>query len=145
MASLDAAGHALAGVIGGLVSTTATYPLLTVTTRMQVRGNEYGSIFQALKKILLEEKWTGLFSGIQSAWFGISVTQAVYYYWFELFKALAENKAGKKKSMTTAESLIVSSLAGVVTVFATNPIWVVNTQMQVSFLFSRPFTLLFSG
>lgn len=76
---------------------------------------------------------TGLFSGLESALFGISVTNFVYYYWYEWTRAAFEKaavKAGRpSKKLTTVESIMAGALAGSATVLITNPIWVVNTRM----------------
>jgi solute carrier family 25 (peroxisomal adenine nucleotide transporter), member 17 len=65
--------------------------------------------------------------------FGISVTNFVYYYWYEWTRAgfeKAATTAGRaSKNLTTVESMIAGALAGSATVLITNPIWVVNTRM----------------
>lgn len=65
--------------------------------------------------------------------FGISVTNFVYYYWYEWTRAFFEKaaeKAGRaSKKLTTVESMIAGALAGSATVIITNPIWVINTRM----------------
>jgi adenine nucleotide transporter 17 len=75
----------------------------------------------------------GLYAGLDSALFGISVTNFVYYYWYEWTRAAFEKaavKAGRaSKKLTTVESIIAGALAGSATVMITNPIWVVNTRM----------------
>jgi adenine nucleotide transporter 17 len=76
---------------------------------------------------------TGLYAGLDSALFGISVTNFVYYYWYEWTRAGFEKaaiKAGRaSKNLTTLESMMAGALAGSATVLLTNPIWVVNTRM----------------
>jgi solute carrier family 25 (peroxisomal adenine nucleotide transporter), member 17 len=65
--------------------------------------------------------------------FGISVTNFVYYYWYEWTRAGFEKAAitaGRaSKNLTAVESMIAGALAGSATVLITNPIWVVNTRM----------------
>jgi len=74
-----------------------------------------------------------LYAGLDSALFGISVTNFVYYYWYEWTRAgfqTAAVKAGRAtKRLTTLESMIAGAIAGSATVILTNPIWVVNTRM----------------
>lgn len=76
---------------------------------------------------------TGLYAGLDSALFGISVTNFVYYYWYEWTRSGFEKtalKAGRgSKKLTTIESMIAGAIAGSATVLLTNPIWVVNTRM----------------
>lgn len=76
---------------------------------------------------------SGLYSGLESALFGISVTNFVYYYWYEFTRSAFEKAAIKggrgSKKLTTVESMIAGAIAGSATVLITNPIWVVNTRM----------------
>jgi len=130
----DNVAHALAGAGGGILSTALTYPLITLSTRAQVESkNADQSFLQAVNKIVQREGISGLYAGIDSALFGISLTNFVYYYWYEWTKAFFENaaiKAGRaSKKLTTAESMAAGAVAGSLTVLITNPIWVVNTRM----------------
>ena len=86
-----------------------------------------------MKRIVQREGVNGLYAGLDSALFGISVTNFVYYYWYEWTRAGFENAAAKagraSKRLTTIESMIAGAIAGSATVLLTNPIWVVNTRM----------------
>lgn len=126
--------HALAGAGGGLLSMALTYPLITLSTRAQVESKKAKTnTLQAAKKIVAREGLPGLYAGLDSALFGISVTNFVYYYWYEwtrsafLKAAKAANRPGGK--LTTLESMAAGAIAGSATVLMTNPIWVVNTRM----------------
>ncbi|TPX44017.1 hypothetical protein SeMB42_g02111 [Synchytrium endobioticum] len=129
----DNVAHAISGATGGMFSMALTYPLVTVSTRAQVTAKKQGTSKQtgssALKNIIKEEGISGLYSGIESALFGIGVTNGVYYYWYELVKAFFDPTS---RGMTTAESMIAGAIAGSATTLITNPIWVLNTRMTVS-------------
>jgi solute carrier family 25 (peroxisomal adenine nucleotide transporter), member 17 len=153
----DNIAHALSGAGGGLLSMTLTYafslsvplcfalyqetndhfssyPLITLSTRAQVESKRADSNFlDAVRRIVAREGITGLYAGLDSALFGISVTNFVYYYWYEWTRAAFEKaavKAGRaSKNLTTIESMIAGAIAGSATVMLTNPIWVVNTRM----------------
>lgn len=88
-----------------------------------------------MKRIVQREGVTGLYAGLDSALFGIGVTNFVYYYWYEWTRAGFETaavKAGRaSKRLTTIESMIAGAIAGSATVLLTNPIWVVNTRMTI--------------
>jgi solute carrier family 25 (peroxisomal adenine nucleotide transporter), member 17 len=115
-----------------------------LSTRAQVDAKgEHRSIVAALKKIIRTEGIPGLYSGIQSALFGIGITngtaslggmltQGIYYWWYEWSKEVIEKAAirssGKRRPLTTAESMLAGLIAGSATVILTNPIWVVNTR-----------------
>ncbi|KOS22959.1 Peroxisomal membrane protein PMP47B [Escovopsis weberi] len=130
----DNVAHALAGAGGGILSMALTYPLITLSTRAQVESKKAESKFlDAVQKIIAREGVPGLYSGINSALFGISVTNFVYYYWYEWTRAFFEKAAASagraSRKLTTVESMIAGAIAGSATVIITNPIWVVNTRV----------------
>lgn len=130
-------------------SMALTYPLITISTRSQVNsksGLEAPSQRQIFAKILKEEGISGLFSyvfawlltrssryrsGVESALFGIAITQAVYYYWYEFVKEEFEKKLEKGQALSLAQSMLTGAVAGSITSVATNPIWVINTKLLV--------------
>ncbi len=69
------------GAFGGLVSCFVAYPLSTITVRLQVQASSkcYSSTLDGFIKILEKEGWKGLYSGLSSALFGITVTQGIFY------------------------------------------------------------------
>ena len=110
------------------------YPLITLSTRAQVESKRaQTTTLDAVRNIVQREGIQGLYAGLDSALFGISVTNFVYYYWYEWTRAGFETaaiKAGRpSKRLTTIESMIAGAIAGSATVLITNPIWVVNTRM----------------
>ncbi|KAI9803538.1 MAG: hypothetical protein M1825_001881 [Sarcosagium campestre] len=130
----DNIAHALAGAGGGLASMALTYPLITLSTRAQVESKRaQSSVLDAVRRIVQREGAAGLYSGLESALFGISVTNFVYYYWYEWTRAFFEKaavKAGRaSKKLTTVEFMLAGAIAGSATVLITNPIWVINTRM----------------
>ncbi|KAI1428457.1 mitochondrial carrier [Xylaria sp. FL1777] len=130
----DNVAHALAGAGGGVLSMVLTYPLITLSTRAQVESKRAETGFlAAVKRIVAREGVPGLYAGLDSAVFGISVTNFVYYYWYEWTRAFFEQAAARagraSKKLTTAEAMMAGALAGSATVILTNPIWVVNTRM----------------
>lgn len=130
----DNIAHAISGAGGGILSMALTYPLITLSTRAQVESKRADSGFlDAVKRIVQREGVTGLYAGLDSALFGISVTNFVYYYWYEWtrsgFEKAAITTGRASKKLTTIESMIAGAIAGSATVLLTNPIWVVNTRM----------------
>ncbi len=90
-----------------------------------------------MRRIVAQEGAAGLYAGLDSAIFGISITNFVYYYWYEwtrsFFQRATAARTGRAASsaikLTTVESIIAGALAGSATVILTNPIWVINTRM----------------
>jgi len=110
-----------------------SYPLITLSTRAQVESKRADTTtLDAVRHIIQREGISGLYAGIESALFGISVTNFVYYYFYEWTRGSYEQaavRAGRAPKLTTIESIIAGAIAGSATVIATNPIWVVNTRM----------------
>ena len=58
-----------------------SYPLITLSTRAQVEKKKaHTGTLAAAKRILDREGVVGLYAGLDSALFGITVTNFVYYY-----------------------------------------------------------------
>jgi solute carrier family 25 (peroxisomal adenine nucleotide transporter), member 17 len=60
---------------------------------------------------LKEEGVSGFFGGIESAMFGIAISQAVYYYFYETVKGKLEGP--EKKTLTILENMLSGAIAGV--------------------------------
>ncbi|ORE00890.1 mitochondrial carrier [Rhizopus microsporus var. microsporus] len=132
----DNVAHALSGAGGGIVSMVLTYPLVSISSRLQVQKNDaskdaYKNTLDAFFKILAKEGPKGLYSGLSSGVFGIAITNGVYYYCYEAVKAIFEKAKSKGKPMSTAESMAAGAIAGCAVVLATHPIWTVNTRLTV--------------
>ncbi|KAI7878277.1 mitochondrial carrier [Lichtheimia hyalospora FSU 10163] len=132
----DNVAHALSGAGGGIVSMALTYPLVSISSRLQVQKSDqdqeaYKNTMDAFVKILAKEGPKGLYAGLSSGVFGIAVTNGVYYYCYEAVKAVFEKAKGKGKPMSTAESMLSGAIAGSAVVLATHPIWTVNTRLTV--------------
>lgn len=66
---------------GNLTTNGYSYPLITLSTRAQVESKRaQSSTYDAIRRIVQREGITGLYSGLDSALFGITVTNFVYYY-----------------------------------------------------------------
>ncbi|KAF7724107.1 hypothetical protein EC973_001291 [Apophysomyces ossiformis] len=132
----DNVAHALSGAGGGIVSMVLTYPLVSISSRLQVQKNDnssdaYKNTADAFFKILAKEGPKGLYAGLSSGIFGIAITNGVYYYCYEAVKAVFEKAKSKGKPMSTGESMLAGAIAGCAVVIATHPIWTVNTRLTV--------------
>lgn len=158
-ASVEALTEALAGVVGAVIATTATYPLSIVVLikalehkkepdpQEEAVAKKYQQLPTPFKELFLywETKgWKSLFTGLKPNLFATAISQGVYFY---LYSALRQGiveyqyrKAGGKGSPgsgRTADigvlgSTIVAGLAGCANVLITNPVWVVASQMQAA-------------
>lgn len=138
MSSNDEIAHALAGAGGGALSMVVTYPLVTLSTLAQTtqkkKDTEKESNWAAAKTILKEKGILGLYSGLESALYGITLSNFIYYYFYEFTSNvfLKANKAARvrRKGLSTMQSIITGAIAGAITVIGTNPFWVANTRMM---------------
>jgi len=128
---LFSAANALAGAGGGVLSLALTYPLYTVITKLQVGSGNYRGPIDATLLVIKQEGWKGLYAGLSTALIANAYAQGVYYYWYALFRSFAEGRGtAKKREVGTLLSLIIGALAGAITAFFTNPLWVITTRMQ---------------
>jgi adenine nucleotide transporter 17 len=146
---VDPAAHAVAGGIGGALSMAVTYPLVTLSTLAQTKSSKTVeestdadskdttdkkkiSTLTAAKYLLKNEGIAGFYSGLESAIFGVAVNNLVYYYFYEaVTKVILNGKNRTSKVLSPLESILTGAIAGSITVFSTNPIWVANTRITV--------------
>lgn len=123
--------HAVAGAGGGALAAVVTYPLITLSTRAQIAAKDSEtSNLEAIKRILEDNGIKKLYAGLSSALWGMTLTNFVYYYFYEGIKIVFVKKGTLQ--MSTLESMLASAYAGGATALVTNPIWVVNTRMMVA-------------
>lgn len=140
MSSANEFAHALAGAGGGALSMIVTYPLVTLLTLAQTtqkkkdEGSEDVSAAKQLKKILSQKGILGLYLGLESALYGITLSNFIYYYFYEFTSNafLRANVAARRKGrgLSTLQSIVTGAIAGAITVVGTNPFWVANTRMM---------------
>jgi adenine nucleotide transporter 17 len=80
--------------------------LITLSTRAQVESKKADTnTLQAVKRIIEREGIAGLYAGLESALFGITVTNFVYYYCmhlnFERFATITNTPQGMSSPGTT--------------------------------------------
>mmetsp|Transcript_24438 Transcript_24438/g.34258 ORF Transcript_24438/g.34258 Transcript_24438/m.34258 type:complete len:319 (+) Transcript_24438:52-1008(+) len=141
-ASNSAAVHALAGSGGGVLAYMLTYPLGTISTRLQVQTSNdqssdqshvYQGTVDAILKIIKSEGWQGLYSGYSAGLTAVAATQGIYYYWYEWIRAYVEDVM-KSKNLQFSKDLVnlaIAAVAGSITATLTNPLWVVNVRMTL--------------
>ncbi|KAL6937537.1 hypothetical protein ACO0RG_004047 [Hanseniaspora osmophila] len=137
MSSLE---HALAGATGGALSISLTYPLLTVTTNLQTKEEVLGNKPRSVKNVFLDLWETkSLYKGLESSLYGITLTNFIYYFFYEYCSKILltrklnkKNNAQKSQKMNTIESMFCGFIAGTITATLTNPVWVANTKLTTS-------------
>lgn len=155
--NLDSVAHALAGASGGVIAMSLLYPLENVRCRLQVQVNakktaavaptaaattkvvtaeadsapRYTGAIDCIRTVIETEGVSSLYTGISSALIGVGVSSAVYFFWYATLKQLMLNHS-KLKTLDPLRNIAVASVAGVLNVFVTMPIWVVNTRMTLN-------------
>ncbi|KAL6452813.1 PMP47A Peroxisomal membrane protein PMP47A [Candida maltosa Xu316] len=152
--------HAVSGAVGGALALGITYPLITLSTIAQTaakKKEEAGESTQkelkptvslttlqkichaihnnpaylAAKEIIEEKGILGLYAGLESALYGITLTNFIYYYFYELTSNVFIKANGtKRKGLSTIQSIITGAIAGAFTCVGSNPLWVANTRMM---------------
>eukprot|EP00011_Vannellida_sp_DIVA3-517-6-12_P014271 CAMPEP_0114618252 /NCGR_PEP_ID=MMETSP0168-20121206/7609_1 /TAXON_ID=95228 ORGANISM="Vannella sp., Strain DIVA3 517/6/12" /NCGR_SAMPLE_ID=MMETSP0168 /ASSEMBLY_ACC=CAM_ASM_000044 /LENGTH=327 /DNA_ID=CAMNT_0001829397 /DNA_START=80 /DNA_END=1063 /DNA_ORIENTATION=+ len=127
--------HGLAGTLGSTISIALTYPLLTVTTRLQVeqketsaKGGQSQNPLKAIFDIVRSEGAGALYGGLRPALVGTAVSMGIYFYSFEMMKKTLVRF--QRAPLGALQSLVVGYVAGCINVTITCPIWVVTACMQ---------------
>lgn len=139
MSSGSEFAHALAGAGGGALSMIVTYPLVTLSTLAQTtkkKKDEDTDKKAGLRDVIRQKGIGGLYSGLESALYGITLSNFIYYYFYELSSnaflqaKVAAGGSRRKRGLTTVELMITGAVAGAITVIGTNPFWVANTRLM---------------
>jgi len=80
-------------------------------------------------RMMREEGVQAFYSGLQAVLVSLGVSNFVYFYANNLFKVLIKNAT--QKEITIVQNLFIASLAGVVNVLTTCPLWVANTRLRL--------------
>jgi len=126
--SYEAFVHAVAGTVGGATAMTVFYPLDVIRTHMQVTLHKESSV-HATMELVKKEGIEALYRGLSATLISLGCSNFVYFYANNLFKVLLRKFTGKE--VTVLQNLFVASLAGVINVFLTCPLWVANTRLKL--------------
>lgn len=113
-------------------NTQKSQPTVSLTTLEKiVYAIQNNAAYIAAKEILKEKGPLGLYSGLESALYGITLTNFIYYYFYELTSNVFLKSNGKKRNgLSTFQSIITGAIAGAFTCVGSNPFWVANTRMM---------------
>ncbi|XP_062508824.1 peroxisomal membrane protein PMP34-like [Corticium candelabrum] len=121
--------HAVSGAAGSVTAMTVFFPLETARTRLQVdEERRAANAFVALSDIVREEGWTSLYRGLAPVLTGVCCSNFVYFYTFNGLKAVVKHHSIPVSALT---DLLMASVAGIVNVVTTTPLWVVNMRMKL--------------
>eukprot|EP01123_Difflugia_compressa_P000278 TRINITY_DN10365_c0_g1_i1.p1 TRINITY_DN10365_c0_g1~~TRINITY_DN10365_c0_g1_i1.p1 ORF type:complete len:323 (+),score=36.96 TRINITY_DN10365_c0_g1_i1:49-1017(+) len=115
--------HAISGATGGSIAMTTFYPLDVIRTHQQIKPGT------SILKIISEEGIDALYRGLRATLISLYASNFVFFYANNLFKVLV--KRATKQEITVLQNLAIASLAGVVNVLMTCPLWVANTRLKI--------------
>lgn len=121
--SYEAFVHAISGTAGGAAAMSLFYPLDVLRTHLQVKK---GTIRQLAK----EGGISAMYRGLSAVLISLGCSNFVYFYTNNLLKVLVKRYTGQK-NVTIPQNLLIATLAGVVNVLITCPLWVANTRLKL--------------
>ncbi|KAK2605094.1 hypothetical protein N8I77_007967 [Diaporthe amygdali] len=144
---LPAIGHAISGATGTAISTTATYPLDLVNTRLKVQrqlrkdgtispSEQYAGILDAVSRIYEREGGLGAFyAGLGSDVFKGVADSFLFFLFYNWFRT--KRSQGNSRRLLAWEELAVGAAAGACARLFTTPIGNVVTRKQTASLIAE--------
>jgi len=127
--------HLVAGVTGGVIATLLLHPLDLLKIRFAVSDGSaptirpsYGGIRKAVTTIVGLDGARGLYAGITPNIVGAGSAWGFYFFFYNKGKSFLQ-QGDKNKHLSALNHLGNASIAGVLTLCMTNPIWVVKTRL----------------
>lgn len=118
------------GSIAGCIGATAVYPIDLVKTRMQAQKHKalYDNSLDCFKKILRNEGFKGLYSGLAAQLVGVAPEKAIKLTVNDLMRKIGTNDDGV---ITMPWEILSGSSAGACQVIFTNPLEIVKIRLQM--------------
>lgn len=129
--------HLVAGVSGGLTSTLILHPLDLLKIRLAVNDGlknrpKYHNLRNAIGQIIREEGVRGLYRGVVPNCWGAGTAWGFYFLFYNAIKAWMLD-GNVNKQLGAGKHMLAAAEAGVLTLFITNPIWVVKTRLCLQY------------
>ncbi|KAG8236830.1 hypothetical protein J437_LFUL017287 [Ladona fulva] len=127
--SYESLAHAVAGAAGSVVGMSTFFPLDTVRSRLQLEDNrEAKNTLAVMRDLVREEGFCTLYRGLVPVLHSLCASNFVYFY---TFHGLRRSLGVGGKSASAERDLLLASVAGVVNVLTTTPLWVVNIKLKM--------------
>eukprot|EP01091_Cochliopodium_minus_P010572 TRINITY_DN2832_c0_g1_i1.p1 TRINITY_DN2832_c0_g1~~TRINITY_DN2832_c0_g1_i1.p1 ORF type:complete len:271 (-),score=44.58 TRINITY_DN2832_c0_g1_i1:108-920(-) len=119
----------LSGMIGGMSSSIASYPIQKIVT--QIQAGQYKSFSNAISTILKEGvKINELYIGLKIGMITSALKHGIYYFWYVLFRKTIIRYCEKTgRNFGIILDLFIGLLAGVATLFFLTPLFVVHHRL----------------
>ena len=102
----------------------------TDSTPLTINDEHYSSTLDAIRKIVDDEGFIGLYSGINGSLIGVASTNFAYFYWYSIVRTLYISSRSHAKPPNTATELSLGAVAGAIAQVFTIPVSVVTTRQQ---------------
>lgn len=118
------------GSIAGCIGATAVYPIDLVKTRMQAQKHKalYDNSLDCFKKIIKNEGFKGLYSGLAAQLVGVAPEKAIKLTVNDLIRGIGTDENG---AITMPWEILAGSSAGACQVIFTNPLEIVKIRLQM--------------
>ncbi|EGV65872.1 mitochondrial aspartate-glutamate transporter agc1 [Yamadazyma tenuis] len=118
------------GSIAGCIGATVVYPIDLVKTRMQAQKHKalYDNSIDCFKKIIKNEGFKGLYSGLAAQLVGVAPEKAIKLTVNDLIRGIGTDEKGK---ITMPWEVLAGSSAGACQVIFTNPLEIVKIRLQM--------------
>jgi len=126
----------VAGAVAGFSSTLCVYPLELLKTRLTIQRGVYDNLFHAIVKICKEEGPCALYRGLCPSLIGVMPYAAMNYFAYDSMRKMYKT-ATKKQEIGHLQTMLMGSIAGVLSSTATFPLEVARRRMQVGALGGR--------
>lgn len=123
----DTLVHAISGAAGSVIAMAAFYPLDTVRSRLQLEERRQSkNTLAIIRELIAKEGSCTLYRGMVPVLQSLCASNFVYFYTFHGLKELRS-----RRNQTIGSDLFIASIAGVINVLMTTPLWVVNTRLKM--------------
>jgi solute carrier family 25 folate transporter 32 len=139
----------IAGLLGGIISSIILHPFDLINIRLQVTETKptktlksgpyrptYKNFFDAVRSIYLEKGLVGLYEGVTPNVMGNGIAWGLYLLIYNTI-VVWNNDQKQIKNLAFQSRLIYSTIAGLITIISTNPIWVIKTRMCLQYSKSK--------
>lgn len=119
--------HAVSGAAGSIVAMATFFPLDTVRSRLQLEEDrESKNTLATIRDLVAKEGPCTLYRGVVPVLQSLCASNFIYFYTFHGLKILKTSK-----NQSAGNDLLLASIAGVINVLTTTPLWVVNTRLKM--------------
>lgn len=143
----DTLVHAISGAAGSVIAMAAFYPLDTVRSRLQLEEERQSdNTLAIIRELVAKEGPCTLYRGIVPVLQSLCASNFIYFYTFHGLKELRS-----RRNQTAGSDLFIASIAGIINVLTTTPLWVVNTRLKMKGIQVTPernnneYTTLYDG